>query len=212
MARSRPNKLKSPHKKQLEEQNNKDKTENTPHITPQTSKTNKKATGIEERSIRSSTTRKKYIRNPENIPYYDGDTNDRRIYRRYRDQHQLDKDGETINTTDDEFVKPSDEDAQGNVLTDEELARKRMTDVHQTPSKEDSKPAAQPENEDSSPSPEQHRERLSKRDHESENIKKLFANLVKNTQKQLKEQGEKYAMEIVAMKRANLQRPPQHKQ
>jgi hypothetical protein len=79
-----------------------------------------------------------------------------------------------------------------------------MTDVHQTPSKEDSKPAAQPENEDSSPPPEQHREKLSKRDHESENIKKLFANLAENTPKQLKEQGEKHAMEISAMKRANL--------
>jgi hypothetical protein len=51
MARSKPNKLKSPHKQQIEEQNNKEKTENTPQITPQTSKTNKKATGIEERSI-----------------------------------------------------------------------------------------------------------------------------------------------------------------
>jgi hypothetical protein len=48
MAQSKPNKLKSPHKQQPEEQNNKDKTENIPHITPQTSKTNKKATGIEE--------------------------------------------------------------------------------------------------------------------------------------------------------------------
>jgi hypothetical protein len=186
MARSKPNKLKSPHKQQLEEQNNKDKTENTPHITPQTSKTNKKATGIEERSIKISTMHEKYVRNPENIPYYNGDTYVRRIYRRDRNQHQLDEDGETINSTDDEFLKPSDEDAQGSVLTDEKLARKRLTDVHRTPSKEDSKPAAQLENEDSSPSPDQHRERLSKREHESENIKKLFANLTENTQKQLK--------------------------
>jgi hypothetical protein len=101
-------------------------------------------------------------------------------------------------------VQPSDKDAQGNVLADEELARKRMTDIHRTPSKEKSKPEVQPENEDSSPSPEQHRERLSKRDHESENIKKLFANLAENTQKQLKEQGEKHAMEMAPMKRANL--------
>jgi hypothetical protein len=160
MARWKPNKLKSPHKQHIEEQNNKDKTENTPRITPQTSKTNKKATGIEERSIKSSTTRDKCVRNPENIPYYNGDTNVRRTYRCDRNQHQLDKDGETINSTDDEFVQPSDEDAQGNFLTDEELARKRMADVQRTPSKEDSKPAAQPEDEDSSPSPEQHRERL----------------------------------------------------
>jgi hypothetical protein len=136
MARSKPNKLKSTHKKQIEEQNNKDKTENTPHITPQTSKTSKKATRIEERSIKRSITREKYIRNPENIPYYDGDTSVRRNYRRDRNQHQLDEDGETINSTDDEFVQLSDEDAQGNVLPDEELTRKRMANVQQTPSKE----------------------------------------------------------------------------
>jgi hypothetical protein len=35
-------------------------------------------------------------------------------------------------------------------------------------------------------------------------MKKLFATSAKNTQKQLREQGEKHAMEIVAMKRANL--------
>jgi hypothetical protein len=65
-----------------------------------------------------------------------------------------------------------------------------MSDVHRTPSKEDSKPAAQLENEDSSLSPEQNRERLNKREHEADNMKKLFANLTKNTQKQLIEQGE----------------------
>jgi hypothetical protein len=81
MARSKPNRLKSPHKQQIEEQNNKDKTENTPHITPQTTKTSKKSTGIEEGSIKSSITREKYIRNPENIPYYDGDISARRTYR-----------------------------------------------------------------------------------------------------------------------------------
>jgi hypothetical protein len=56
----------------------------------------------------------------------------------------LDEDGETINSADDEFVQPSEEDAQGNVLTDEELARNRMADVQRAPSKEDSKPSVQP--------------------------------------------------------------------
>jgi hypothetical protein len=144
MARSKPNKLKSPHKQQIEEQKNKDKTENTPRITPQTSKTNKRATGIEERSIKSIITREKYIWNPENIPYYDGDTSVQRTYRLDRNPHQLDEDGETIDSTDDKFVQPSDEDAQGNVLPDEELTRKIMADVQRTPNKEDSKPAAQP--------------------------------------------------------------------
>jgi hypothetical protein len=36
MARSKPNKLKSPHKQQIEEQNNKDKTQNTKHTTQNT--------------------------------------------------------------------------------------------------------------------------------------------------------------------------------
>jgi hypothetical protein len=35
-------------------------------------------------------------------------------------------------------------------------------------------------------------------------MKKLFATLAENTQKQLREQGEKHAMEIMTMKRANL--------
>jgi hypothetical protein len=195
MARSKPNKsLKSPHKQQLEEQNNQEKTENPPHITPQTSKTHKRATGIKERSIKRSITHKKYIRNPENIPYYEGDTRDQRIYRQDRNQHQLNEKGEPVNPTDDEFVQPSDEDTQGNVLTEEELTSKRMSDVHRTPSKEDSRPADQPENEDSSPSPEQHQERLNKRDHESENIKKIFANLVENTQKQNKERNKQWKL------------------
>jgi hypothetical protein len=146
----------------------------------------------------------KYVWNPENITYHDGDIRDRRIYRQDRNQHQLNEDRETVNSTDNEFVQSLDEDAQVNVITDEELTRKRMSDVHRTPSKEGSKPAAQPENEDSSPSPEQHIERLNKRDHESENIKKLFANLAENTQKHLKEQGDKHAIEIAAMKRANM--------
>jgi hypothetical protein len=75
----------------------------------------------------------------------------------------LDEDGETVNSTDDEFMQPWDEDAQGNVLPDEELTRKRMADIQQTPSKEDSKPAAQPEDEYIPLSAEQPRERLCKR-------------------------------------------------
>jgi hypothetical protein len=162
MARSNPNKLKSSHKQQIEEQNNKDKTETTPHITPQTSKPSKTTTGLEERSIKSSTPREKYIRNPENIPYYDGDTSARIIYRRDRNKHQLDEDGEPINSTNDEFMQPSDEDDQGNVLPEEEIVRKRMAAAQQTPSKEDSKPSAQSEAEESPLSAEQPRNRLRK--------------------------------------------------
>jgi hypothetical protein len=87
---------------------------------------------------------------------------------------------------------------------EEELASIRMSDTHQTPNKEDGKPASQPENEDSSLSPEPNRRRLNKQEYEADNMKKLFPNLAKNTQKQLREPGEKHVMEIAAMKRANL--------
>jgi hypothetical protein len=116
MARSKPNKPKSPQKQQIEEQNNKDKTETTPHITPQTSKPSKTKTVVEAGSNKIITPHEAYIWNPENIPYYDGDTIDRIVYRRDRNKQQLDEDGDPINSTDDEFMQPSDEDAQGNVL------------------------------------------------------------------------------------------------
>jgi C-terminal processing protease CtpA/Prc len=61
----------------------------------------------------------------------------------------LDEEGETINSTDDKFLQPSDKDTQGNVLPDEEIKRKIMADVQRTPSKEDNKPAAQTEVEES---------------------------------------------------------------
>jgi hypothetical protein len=101
-------------------------------------------------------------------------------------------------------MQPSDEYPQGNVLTEEEQAIIKMNDSHRTPRKEDTQPAAQLENEDSSPSPEPYLRRLSKQEHEADNMKKIFATLAENTQKQLREQGEKHAMEIAATKRANL--------
>jgi hypothetical protein len=204
MARSKPSKPKSPHKQQIEEQNNKDKTETTPHITPQTSKPSKTTTIVEARSNKSNTPREAYIRNPENIPYYDGDTLDRRIYRRDRNNHQLNEDGEPINSTGDEFMQPSDEDAQGNVLPDEEIEIKRVDAAQKTPNKEDSKPAAQSEAEESPLSVEQPRNRLRKQHHESETMKQLFTNLARDNQKQFKEHEEKHTMEIVALKIANM--------
>jgi hypothetical protein len=191
MTQSKPNKsLKSPHKQQLEELNNQDKTENPSNIRPQTTKTNKKATETKERSVKRNITHRKYVRNPENIPYYEGDTLDRRIYRQDHNKQQVNEEEDLVNSSDDKFIQLSDEDAQGNVITEEELTSKRMSDIHRTPSKEGGKPAAKPENEDSSPSPEQHRERLNKRDHESENIKnylptwpKTLKNSSKNKEK-----------------------------
>jgi hypothetical protein len=61
---------------------------------------------------------------------------------------------------------------------------------HQTPNKEDTRPAADPEDQESPPSPEPNRRRLLKQEHETEQMKKLFADFTKNTPKQLREQGE----------------------
>jgi hypothetical protein len=72
---------------------------------------------VEARSNKINTPHEAYIWNLENIPYYDRDTLDRRIYRHDRNKHQLAEDGELINSTD-ELMQPSDEDAQGNVLPD----------------------------------------------------------------------------------------------
>jgi hypothetical protein len=89
----------------------------------------------------------------------------------------VDEDGEPINSTDDEFMQPSDEDAQGNVLPDDELERKIAAAEQKNPSKEDSKPAARSEAEEIPLSVEQPRQRLRKRNHESEEMKQLFAKL-----------------------------------
>jgi hypothetical protein len=80
-------------------------------------------------------------------------------------------------------MQPSDEDPQGNVLMEEEQAIIKMNDSHRTPNKEDTKPAAQPENEYSSPSPEPDLIKLNKQEHEAYKMKKLFATLAENTQK-----------------------------
>jgi hypothetical protein len=109
-----------------------------------------------------------------------------------------------VNSSNDNFMQTSDEDSQCNVLTEEEQALIKMNDSHRTPNKEDTKPAAQLKNEDSSPSPEPDQRRPSKQEHEADHMKKLFATLAENTRKQLREQGEKHAMEIAAMKRAIL--------
>jgi hypothetical protein len=198
---AQPNKsLKSPHKQQVKEQK---KTDDTPSITPHTAKTSKRTAGTEEtdeRTEKRDITQRKYKRNPENIPYYESDLIHQRININDRNKEHFDESGDVVNSSDGDFMQPSDEDAQGNVLTEEEQALIKMNDSHRTPNKKDAKPAAQPENEDSSPLPEPDQRRLSKQDHEYDHMKKLFATLAENTQKQLREQGEKHAMEIAAMK------------
>jgi hypothetical protein len=117
MARSKPNKpFKSPHKQQIEEQN---KTDITTNVTPHATKTSKRTKGTEARSEKRNITQKKYIRNPENIPYYKGDSLDRRINRNDRNKEQFDEAGNVVNSSDESFMQPSDEDPQGNILTEE---------------------------------------------------------------------------------------------
>jgi hypothetical protein len=63
-------------------------------------------------------TQKKYIRNPENIPYYEGDSLYRLINRNDQNKQQFDKAGDIVNSIDDDFMQPSDEDAQDSVLAE----------------------------------------------------------------------------------------------
>jgi hypothetical protein len=138
----------------MEEQNKQDKTDTTTNITPHITKKNKRATETDERLKKCNITQKKYIRNPENILYYEGDALDRRINQNDRKKQHLNEEGDIVNSSDDDCIQPLDKYAQGNVLTEEELASIRMSDIHQTPKKEDGKPAAQPENKNSYLSPE----------------------------------------------------------
>jgi hypothetical protein len=208
MARLKPNEsLKSPDKQQNEEQNKQNKTDNTQSVTPRTTKTSKKTKvteGTNTRTEKRDIPRRKYERNSENIQYYESEIIHRRINRKDRHNQQFDKDGDVVNSSDDDFQQPSDEYAQGNVLTAEEQTFIMINDSHRAPNKEDAKPAARPENQESPPLPEPNRGRLCKQEHETDHMKKLFATFPENTQKQLKEREEKHAMEITAMRRANM--------
>jgi hypothetical protein len=95
-----------------------------------------------------------YERNTENIPYYEWEKIHRIINRKDRHKQQFDEDSEVIDSSDNGFQQPSDEDAQGNVLTTEELALTKMNDSHRTPNKQDAKPAAELEDQENPPSPE----------------------------------------------------------
>jgi hypothetical protein len=75
-----------------------------------------------------------------------------------------------------------------------------MNDSHRNPNKEGTAPAAKLETQDHPPSPEPNRKRLWRQEQETDQMKKLFATVTETTQKQLREQGEKHAMEILTMK------------
>jgi hypothetical protein len=189
MARSKPNKsLKSPDKQQMEEQNKQNKTDNTSVATPDTTNTSKRGKRTEEtdeQTEKKYISQRKYKWNPENIPYYESDLIHILVNRNDHNKEQFDEDGEVVNSSD-EFMQPSNKDAQCSVLAEEEQAFIKMDDTHRTRKKEDTKPAAQLENEYSSPLPEPDQRRLHKQEHKYDHMKKLFATLAKNTQTQLR--------------------------
>jgi hypothetical protein len=49
-----------------------------------------------------------------------------------RNKEQFDEAGDVVNSSDDNFMQPSDKDAQGNVLTEEEQALIKMNDSKKT--------------------------------------------------------------------------------
>jgi hypothetical protein len=157
MTRSKPNKpLKSPNKPQNNEQNKQNKENTTQNVTPHTARATTTQTGTE--TAKESTEKRdrpfeKYVSNPENTPYYDRDKLYRRIDRKDQNKQQFDEDGEVIDSRDNEFKKPPDEYAQGNILTMSQLLINGMEKSNQTPNKQDAKPAAKEEEQETPPSP-----------------------------------------------------------
>jgi hypothetical protein len=101
------------------------------------------------------------------------------------------------------FEQPSDENAQGDVLSIPRMDIDEEDNIKHTPNKADAKPSADKEDQ-ASPSPEIKDKPLIKHDDETGNMKKLFAVFTSNTQKRLTEKAEKHAIEIAAMKRTTI--------
>jgi hypothetical protein len=140
-------------------------------------KTNTKTTGTEamnECTEKRDIPQEKYERNPENIPYYESDKIHRRINRKDLHKQQFDKDGVVIDSSDDGFQQPSDEDAQGNVLTEEELALTKINDPHRIRNKQDTKPASESEDQETPPLPKPNQRRLRNQEHVTEQMKKIL--------------------------------------
>jgi hypothetical protein len=138
--------LKSPHKPQNNEHNKKSKENTTQSVTPHTVRATTTETETEttkESTEKRDRPRKKHVRNPENIPYYEGDKINQRENRKDWNQQQFDEDGEVVDSSDEDFEQPSDEDTQGNVLTMHQMNIDGMDSTNQTPNKQDTKPTAE---------------------------------------------------------------------
>jgi hypothetical protein len=105
--------------------------------------------------------------------------------------------------SDRDFEQPSNEDAQGNVISMRRMDIDGEDDIRQTPNKEETKAAAEEEEEQeqASPSTERQNRRSKKHIEETEKMKKPFAVFTADTKKQLNEQAERHASEIAAMKK-----------
>jgi hypothetical protein len=88
-----------------------------------------------------------------------------------------------IDSNDEDFEQPSDEDSQGNVLSIRIMDIDGEDDIKQTPNKKDAKSAVKLE-EQTPTSPERQERHLRKHDDETEKMKKLFTTFAANTQKE----------------------------
>jgi hypothetical protein len=90
-----------------------------------------------------------------------------------------------VNSSDDDFGQPSDENWQGNVISINEMDVNTEEDVNKTVNKKDTNPTNKDE-EQPAPLSESKKKRKDKYDAMmDEKMKRLFATLTENTQKQL---------------------------
>jgi hypothetical protein len=80
-------------------------------------KTETKKETMKETTEKRAIAHARYVRNPSGIPYYDGDAIYRRRYREDQNKLQFDLAENVLNLSDDEFIQPSDEDSQGNIIS-----------------------------------------------------------------------------------------------
>jgi hypothetical protein len=105
-----------------------------------------------KRTEKRDISQRKYEQNPENIPYYESEMIHRQINRKDQHKQKFDEDGDAINSSDDYFQQPSDEDSQGNVLTAKTQTLIMMNDSNRNPIREDTKPSTKPKNQEIPPS------------------------------------------------------------
>jgi hypothetical protein len=87
-----------------------------------------------------------------------------------------------IDSSEEDFEQPLDENAQGNVLTMRQMNIDGVDNTNQNPNKQDTKPASKEEEQEISPSTKIQDRRLIKHDDETEKMKKIFVVFTANTQ------------------------------